>query len=85
MYTLERIVAEDWARTRTLMASINEVSQFPLLYLQYCFAGRGSCMGKLADLACLTQHPGSTGAAVHDRSGPAQQHNRPSLRLQWQL
>ncbi len=26
MYTLERIAARDWARTRTLMASINQVS-----------------------------------------------------------
>lgn len=25
MYTLERIAARDWARTRTLMASINQV------------------------------------------------------------
>ena len=27
MYTLERIAARDWARTRTLMASINQVRQ----------------------------------------------------------
>ena len=26
MYTLERIAAQDWARVRTLMASINQVS-----------------------------------------------------------
>ena len=26
MYTLERIAARDWARTRTLMASINQVT-----------------------------------------------------------
>ena len=29
MYTLERIAASDWARTRTLMASINEVHTLP--------------------------------------------------------
>lgn len=29
MYTLERIAASDWARTRTLMASINEVHHLP--------------------------------------------------------
>ena len=40
MYTLERIAASDWARTRTLMASINEVIR-SLLFVLTCQSLKG--------------------------------------------
>ena len=36
MYTLERIAARDWARTRPLMASINQVTAHPLSLEVWC-------------------------------------------------
>jgi len=36
MYTLERIAARDWARTRTLMASINQVRGTGMWTVWWC-------------------------------------------------
>lgn len=50
MYTLERIAARDWARTRPLMASINQVTPYPTT-LEVWHVGHYHCSPWLSAVA----------------------------------